>query len=196
MCLQVAHAVLCGLGQYSWKCRLKCVWQAGSTGLSQCADGWMPVREQMKAGAGGKGVSSELRLSRVTRLVPSWGVFSVGQVALVSQDSEQGSSSAPTLERMRFQASCGDSPRSCRKEAGGPGLEQTTHLQTLTRQPHAHRCSCVHTLLPLTPFSQVLHLRTAVQTPVCFQHNNDTYPTGTSMCKTHVCKLGHPSLSL
>ena len=27
---------------------------------------------------------SELRLSRVTRLVPSWGVFSVGQAALVS----------------------------------------------------------------------------------------------------------------
>ena len=51
VCPQVAHAVLCGLGQYSWKCRLKCVWQPGSAGLSECVDGWMPVSEQMKAGA-------------------------------------------------------------------------------------------------------------------------------------------------
>lgn len=41
---------------------------------------------------------SELRLSRVTRLVPSWDVFSVGHSALVSQDSDRGRSSAPTLD--------------------------------------------------------------------------------------------------
>lgn len=51
VCPQVAHAVLCGLGQYCWKWRLKCVWQAGSMGLSECVNGWMPVSEQMKAGA-------------------------------------------------------------------------------------------------------------------------------------------------
>lgn len=103
---------------------------------------------------------SELRLSRVTRLVPSWGVFSVGQVALVSQDSEQGS--VPTPERRRFQASCGDSPRGT-SEGGRRTRARADHSPANTHK--AATCSqllmCAH--LPATHTTL-----TRVQTLVCF----------------------------